>query len=297
MRVGGVALLVAAAAWLAAPAPAEAGADTAALQVALRALHLYGGPIDGAAGPATRRAVRRFQRRRGLLVDGVAGPRTRRALGRRGRPRYGSRAMRRGHRGWDVAALQFLLVRRGFSPGGVDGGFGAATRRAVKRLQRARGLNPDGIAGPRTLRALRRRGGGRTRRLRGAPRGPVRFLRPVRGGEIGDGFGRRPGGGMHQGIDFLVPAGTPVGAAGVGTVTFAGWDGGGYGNLVKVRHRLGFATWYAHLSSVAVGRGQAVTGGTLLGYVGSTGRSTAPHLHFEARLHGEPFDPLSRLVP
>ncbi|HEX8854450.1 MAG TPA: peptidoglycan-binding protein, partial [Thermoleophilaceae bacterium] len=112
---------------------AEASAATprtAALQVALTGLHLYRGSIDGIAGPATRRAVRRLQRRRHLAVDGVAGPRTRRALGWRGRPDLGRRQLRRGRRGWDVSELQFLLRRRGFSPGSIDGGFGRATRSA-----------------------------------------------------------------------------------------------------------------------------------------------------------------------
>src|SRR4051794_11472596 len=110
------------------PAAANASsADVAALQVALRALHLYHGGIDGIRGPGTKRAVRAFQRRHKLAVDGVAGPRTRRALGRRGRPPLGSRTMVVGDRGWDVAALQFLLRKRGFSPGPLDGGYGADT--------------------------------------------------------------------------------------------------------------------------------------------------------------------------
>src|SRR5690349_25097563 len=78
---------------LPAGASARSGASVAALQVALRAVHAYGGTIDGIAGPGTRRAVRIFQRRHRLPVDGIAGPRTRRALGRRGRPALGSRQM------------------------------------------------------------------------------------------------------------------------------------------------------------------------------------------------------------
>jgi murein DD-endopeptidase MepM/ murein hydrolase activator NlpD len=298
MRWAGASLAAVLALSLVLPSPARAAnANVAALQVALGALHLYRGPVDGIAGPATRRAVRRFQRRRGLAVDGVAGPRTRRALGRRGRPQLGRRVMHRGNSGWDVAALQFMLTRRRFSPGPVDGGFGHATRRAVKRFQRAAGLQPDGLAGPATLRALRHGLRRRGRPVRGGtPRGPVRFLWPVRA-KLGDRFGPRPGGEMHTGIDLAAPAGTPVGAAGVGTVSFAGWNDGGYGRLVKVRHRLGFSTWYGHLASISVERGQPVTGGTVIGTVGSSGRTTAPHLHFEARLHNVPFDPLPRMVP
>jgi murein DD-endopeptidase MepM/ murein hydrolase activator NlpD len=273
------------------PATASAGrANTAALQVALRSMHLYRGPVDGIAGPGTRTAVRRFQRRRRLAVDGVVGPRTRKALVRRGRPRFGSRPMRVGQRGWDVAALQYLLSRRGFSAGSIDGGFGPATAASVRRFQRTRGLGVDGVAGPATLRALRHPG-----RVSAPVGGPVTFLRPVRG-RMGDGFGY-PGGRRHDGIDFIAPAGAPVGAAGRGVVVFAGWNTGGYGNLVVIKHRLGFATWYAHLSRVVVSPGQAVVGGTPIGYVGSTGHATGPHLHFEVRLHRTPIDPVPRLLP
>src|SRR5215211_5527971 len=279
---------------LLAPAPASAGpAGTAALQVALRALNLYHGHIDGIAGPGTRSGLRSFQARRRLGVDGIAGPRTLRALGRRGRPRLGSRVMRRGNRGWDVAALQFLLTRRGFSPGGIDGGFGANTESGVRRFQRAAGIGPDGLAGPATLRALRRR---LTvpRRVSTPISGPVLFLRPVRG-PIGDRFGWRWGR-MHTGIDFPAPAGTPIGAAGRGVVKFAGWNTGGYGYLVVVSHRLGFESWYAHQSRIAARPGQPVVGGSRIGYVGSTGHSTGPHLHFEVRLNGTPIDPIPRLL-
>ena len=76
----------------------------------------------------------------------------------------------------------------------------------------------------------------------------MRLLRPVPG-PIGDGFGApREGSRTHTGVDFPVPFGTRVGAAGVGVTEFAGWNSGGYGNLVVIRHRLGYTTWYAHLS-------------------------------------------------
>jgi murein DD-endopeptidase MepM/ murein hydrolase activator NlpD len=280
---------MASAAVLAAPSAARAAnADVAALQVALRAVGLRPGPIDGISGPLTRGAVRRFQVRAHLAVDGIAGPRTRRALGRRGRPALGSRPMRIGQRGWDVAALQFLLSSRGYGPGGFDGGFGPRTAGAVRRFQRAAGLAVDGVAGPGTLGALRHR------RLYVAPSGPVRFLRPI-GGRITDGFGW-VGGRRHTGVDIPARAGTPVGAAGRGVVAFAGWNDGGYGYLVVIRHRLGFESWYAHLSGIAASVGQVVVGGSRIGYVGSTGRSTGPHLHFEVRHFGTPIDPVSRML-
>ena len=120
------------------------------------------------------------------------------------------------------------------------------------------------------------------------------FFRPV-AGPIGDGFGMRWGR-PHQGIDFPVAAGTRVAAAGRGVTSFAGWNAGGYGNLVIIQHRLGFQTWYAHLSRVTTWPGEAVTGGTRIGYVGSTGHSTGPHLHFEVRLNGTPINPMPRLL-
>jgi peptidoglycan hydrolase-like protein with peptidoglycan-binding domain len=277
------------------PSAASAGpASTAALQVALRAKGLYAGHVDGIAGPGTRAGIRRLQRRRHIGVDGVVGPRTLRALGRRGRPRLGSRVMKAGQHGWDVAALQFLLTRRGFAPGGIDGGFGPNTASGVRRFQSAAGIGADGLAGPATLRSLRRRSVTRRRSFSTPVSGPVLFLRPVHAA-MGDRFGWRWGR-MHTGIDFPAPAGTPIGAAGRGVVKFAGWNSGGYGNLVVVTHRLGFETWYAHQSRIAVSAGQAVTGGSRIGFVGSTGHSTGPHLHFEVRLNGTPIDPAPRLL-
>ena len=257
--------------------------NVAALQVALRAEGLYGGSVDGIDGPGTQAAVRRFQARRGLAVDGVAGPRTRRALGRRGRPRLGSRPLVTGARGWDVAALQFLLGRHGFPSGLVDGRLGPRTRAALLRFQRWAGLAADGIAGPGTLRALRRP----------RPRSVLRFRRPI-AAPVGSGFGPR-GAMFHTGLDFTAPGGTRVGAAGYGCVVSAGWDPGGYGNLVIVRHRFGMTSWYAHLSSVAVRSGRCLLAGARLGTVGATGRASGPHLHFELRLRGAVVDPRSGL--
>jgi hypothetical protein len=274
--------------------PAQGGANVAALQVALRAFHYYGGSIDGIKGPRTNRAIRSFQRAHHLAADGIVGPRTRRALGRRGRPPLGSRVMKVGHRGWDVAALQYLLDRRGFRTS-IDGGFGAATGAAVRRFQSSRGLTVDGLAGSGTIGALKhgRRAPAPTSGG-GGPAGPVRFLRPV-DAPMGDGFGMRWGR-MHNGIDFPAPSGTRVGAAGVGVTEFAGWNSGGYGYLVIVQHRLGFETWYAHLSQVTSWPGEHVSGGTRIGLVGSTGRSTGPHLHFEVRHNGTPINPLPMLL-
>ena len=282
-RLSGVALT-----WivlLIAPASAAAAgsAETAALQVALRAVGVYGGTIDGVAGAGTARAVRAFQSRNGLAADGVAGAGTRQALGRRGRPAFGTRTLRRGMSGWDVAALQFRLAWHGFPSGRFDGGFGSHAEAAVRRFQAYAGLSADGVAGPGTLAALR-----------GAiPRSPVWLISPVRN-RTGDGFGPRSAG-FHPGIDYPAPAGTRVTAAGRGRVVFAGWDTGGYGNLVVIEHPQGVRSMYAHLSRIDVGAGRSVVAGTPVGAVGSTGVSTGPHLHFELRLRGAALNPLSAL--
>ena len=278
-------------------APAAAGPKVAAVQVALKRLGLYNATVDGVRGPQTKAAIVSFQRRRGLAVDGVVGPQTRAAFGKRGRPAFGSRTMKRGDRGWDVAAMQYILARRGYPPGAIDAVFGPMTDTALRNFQRAYGLSADGLAGSMTISALRR-----GRASRGTPgtttpvSGPVRLLRPVPG-RIGDGFGApREGKRTHTGLDFPVAAGTTVRAAGVGVTEFAGWNSGGYGNLVVVRHRLGYTTWYAHLSVITTWVGERVTGGTRLGFVGSTGHATGPHLHFELRRNAVPIDPFPYLL-
>jgi murein DD-endopeptidase MepM/ murein hydrolase activator NlpD len=262
---------------------ARGSANIAALQVALRAQRLYAGSVDGVDGPGTAAAVRRLQRRAGLDADAIAGPLTRRTLGRRGRPAFGSRVVGPGDRGWDVAALQFLLAWRGFPSRAVDGGFGEHTEAALIRYQRWAGLSADGRAGPDTLRSLQL----------AAPRAPATLSFPL-AAALGDRFGPR-GERFHSGIDLLAGAGTPVRAAGAGTVTFAGWNPGGYGNVVVIDHANGVSTWYAHLSRIDVTDGAAVTTGTQVGLVGATGNATGPHLHFEVRLRGAVTDPLAAL--
>jgi len=99
---------------------------------------------------------------------------------------------------------------------------------------------------------------------------------------------------LHPGIDLAVPTGTPIHAAAAGTVVWCGWMSG-YGNLVMIDHHNGLATLYGHQSRVAVGCNQNVVQGQVIGYSGSTGYSTGPHLHFEVRANGTPVDPLGYL--
>ncbi|HJU48757.1 MAG TPA: peptidoglycan DD-metalloendopeptidase family protein [Gaiellaceae bacterium] len=118
------------------------------------------------------------------------------------------------------------------------------------------------------------------------------FVWPV-SGPVVSGFGMRWGR-MHEGIDIAVGFGVPVHAAASGTVIQAGWLGG-YGNLVVIDHGNGLATAYAHNSSLAVSVGQSVSQGDVISYVGSTGHSSGPHVHFEVRVNGTAVDPLGYL--
>jgi murein DD-endopeptidase MepM/ murein hydrolase activator NlpD len=99
---------------------------------------------------------------------------------------------------------------------------------------------------------------------------------------------------FHAGIDFGVGYGVPIQAADNGLVIEAGWVGG-YGNTVILDHGGGWTTLYAHASSLNVSAGQTVQRGQTVSFVGSTGMSTGPHLHFEVRFQGNPLDPMSRL--
>lgn len=126
---------------------------------------------------------------------------------------------------------------------------------------------------------------------------------PVDGAKITSGFGMRnhPILGyskMHKGIDFGVPPGTPIQAAGDGSVEMAG-PNGAYGNYVRLRHGNGFATAYAHMSRIAPGvhTGRRVMQGQVIGFVGSTGRSTGPHLHYEVLQGNAQVNPMSIKVP
>jgi len=95
----------------------------------------------------------------------------------------------------------------------------------------------------------------------------------------------------HPGIDIALPEGTAVVASDTGTVTFAGWNIYGFGNLIVVNHGNGYETFYAHLSGISVVPGQIVYQGNVIGATGNTGNSSGPHIHFEIRINGAQDDP------
>ena len=116
---------------------------------------------------------------------------------------------------------------------------------------------------------------------------------PINGARLSSRFGMRKHpilgyNKMHRGTDFAAPSGTPIMASGAGTVTRARWCGGG-GNCVKIRHNSTYETIYAHMKSFAKGikEGRKVKQGQIIGYVGSTGMSTGPHLHYEVVVNGK----------
>lgn len=98
---------------------------------------------------------------------------------------------------------------------------------------------------------------------------------------------------MHNGMDFTAPIGTPIYATGNGVVAKVEPYGRGYGNNVVVNHGYGYATLYGHMSRMAVRPGQKINRGDLIGYVGNTGTSTGPHLHYEVHKNGSPVNPIN----
>ena len=283
LRLTAAALLAAASVPPVAASPAGGAntgrADVAALQVALKQERLYAGPIDGLYGAGTAAAVRVVERRAGLAPTGelTAGLRL---LGEAGRS-LGSRVLAVPSRGWDVAELQFVLAWRGFPSGPFTGEYTERTAAAVRRFQRSAGLIVDGVAGPRTIAAVRSH----------PRRSPLHLHSPLLLSPA-EGFGPR-GDRFHTGLDFPAAAGTPVRAAGPGLVTYAAWHPGGWGYLVTIAHGRGVRTMSAHLSRLWVQVGQRVRGGDVVGAVGSSGLSVGPHLHFEVRLRGAAIDPVT----
>ena len=124
----------------------------------------------------------------------------------------------------------------------------------------------------------------------------VAFGRPIKGFDVNSNYGMRrlPGEARarrHEGVDFAAPQGTSVFAVAEGTVLRTGRQPTGWGNFVELRHPNGMTTLYAHLSRIDVRSGDTLMAGERLGLVGSTGRSTGPHLHFEVKRDGRHVDP------
>lgn len=177
----------------------------------------------------------------------------------------------------------------------ADGSLGLAEALA-RSMPGGEGAELEGA----TRRALRSYGGPETL-------GPLAALRGPRGGgrragilpllgRLSSGFGLRvdplgDGHKHHKGVDIAAPKGSSIGAVEGGVVTWSGWRGN-YGNAVMIRHADGTEALYGHCESLRVQVGQAVQAGQTIGTVGSTGRSTGPHLHFELRENGEQVDPL-----
>ena len=143
--------------------------------------------------------------------------------------------------------------------------------------------------------ALQARGGVSVAAAAGGLAGPGQCqARPVPGA-VTSPFGPR-GSGFHPGVDMHALMGDPIHACRGGVVVSAGWKGG-YGNAVVIDHGGGMATLYGHQSRLGVTAGQTVSAGDVIGYIGSTGFSTGPHLHFEVRINGKPINPAPYLIP
>jgi murein DD-endopeptidase MepM/ murein hydrolase activator NlpD len=97
---------------------------------------------------------------------------------------------------------------------------------------------------------------------------------------------------MHQGMDFTAPSGTPIYATADGVIEAAGFSPDGYGNKVVINHGFGYQTLYGHMIKVNTQTGQSVSRGQVIGYVGSTGKSTGPHCHYEVIKRGTKVDPI-----
>lgn len=123
-----------------------------------------------------------------------------------------------------------------------------------------------------------------------APNVGINFAYPVDSPNISSGYGARWGR-THKGLDFAESTGTNIYASAPGTVTFSGWNTGGFGYLVIISHGNGVQTYYAHCSSLVAKVGQNVSQGQLIAKVGNTGRSFGAHLHFEIRVNGVAYNP------
>jgi len=232
------------------------GSTVSVVQWLLRARG-HGVDVDGAFGPATQGAVVAFQQSRGFAADGIVGAQT-----------WGGLVVtvRQGDSGDAVAAAQTALNAHGYGLG-VDGAFGPATAAAARSFQSARGLAVDGIVGPQTWQSLV-----------GSGSGGGGFSLPIPRGALGRGYYDDP---HHDypALDLPVGTGTQVYAIRSGAVSQINNSRCGLGYALTGDD--GATYYYCHLSRHGVGNGARVGPGTLLGWSGSTGNSTGPHLHIE----------------
>lgn len=199
--------------------------------------------------------------------------------------RYADRRAARG-----LAMMRRLGVDPGMMLGGRDGG--EAGNEAMGGPLLALSTEADGALDPRFARL-----GASLSRMSALDRALSRMpqVLPASADSISSGVGYRADpftrhGSFHPGLDFRGPVGAGIYAAARGTVSFVG-QRSGYGNCVEVTHGPGLVTRYAHMSAFHSHVGQQVAAGQLIGAIGSTGRSTGPHLHFEVRINGRPTNP------
>ena len=243
--------------------------------------HQVGVDDDGVFGPITERAVAKFQQRSGLPRTGEVDASTWQALFRTpiAFVAAGSAAAER-VAGAVASPPAPLRAAPAGAQGGGDPPHGVSLRSAVRATVSAE-LAP---AAP-----------NRKHAPAGAQRAPVPRVTAACGGAIrtplnGTRTSTFGDGRNHAGIDIAAPTGTPVRAADCGTVTQSG-AAGAYGNIVCIQHSASLSTCYAHLSKISTQRGAYVRVGQIVGEVGSTGRSSGPHLHFETRENGRALDP------
>ena len=251
---------------------------------------------DGIFGPITQGAVQDFQKRYGIPVTGRVDARTWQAL-------FKSNVTYVGGSGKTV----MTVYNRGGGTAARSGRFGGGRPGAVDHRAQAHRVQAEdaGAGDDRPELHLDRRGDqprrdddaqggaddpGQHSSAEAGGCGAGKIATPVSGTVTGT-YGEARTGHTHAGQDIAAPTGTAVRAAQCGTVTTAGADGSGYGNLVCIQHEGGVSTCYAHLSEIDTTKGSYVHVGEVIGKVGCTGSCTGPHLHFEVRENGKATNP------